>query len=93
MTNVNFFTKKAQGMIWTYGHATANSLEECYDNPSNAKLNAERWCRADMKEHNGYDFRITGHNCMHFSCAYRYEENGIEYLVYRTHANTYRVAL
>ncbi len=93
MKNINSNTKKAHGMIWAYEHADGKSLGDCYVNLSKAKEDAEFWCRSHMVEHGGYDFRITGHSCRHFSCAYRYKENGIEYLVYHTHANVYRVAL
>ena len=93
MRNINTNTKKAQCMIYSYECAKAKSLSDCYVKTSKEKKDAELFCRADMVEHGGYDFRITGHGIQHFSCAYRYEENGIEYLVYHTRANVYRVAL
>ena len=85
MNTTRKHTKKEMGMIWSYENARYYSLNECYKNPSKAKLNAEWAIKHEMIAVNGYDFRITGRNCMVFSCAYRYINNvGDEILVYHT---------
>ena len=77
--------KKEMGMIWAYEHARYFNLNECYKNPSSYKLDAEWHIRHEMVKVDGYDFRITGFNCMVFSCAYRFiNDDGDEILVYHT---------
>ena len=81
--------KKQQGMVWMYENATYNTLDEAYQNPSEAKRRAYRDCLAMCDRMGGYDVRITGKSCMFFSIAWRFENNGEEWLHYETYANGY----
>lgn len=47
-------------------------IYEAYDNPSLAKVRAFQYCLQLCREHDGYDFRIIGHNCMTFSFGFKY---------------------
>lgn len=83
-------TKKQQGMLNAYNHATMKSIHELYKKPSWRKENAEYQIQKYMKECNGYDYRVIGGNCSTFSCAFKYkDDNGKEHLRYYTRYNTY----
>lgn len=83
-------TKKQQGMKWMYDRATANSLNQVYKSCSYAKQRSFDAIRWEMVTNGGYDLRITGHNAMMYSCAYRYKGvDGLEHLRYFTKANTF----
>lgn len=83
-------TKKNQGMLWSYEHATARTIWEAYSRPSYAKVKAyTNDCLKQMQELNGYDGRITGASSHFFSYAFRYLKDGAEHLRYITYANNY----
>ena len=83
-------TKKQKQMLNSYVNSNIRTIYEAYREPSNNKLKAYEYCKADMVAHNGFDFRITGVSSHYFSCAYRYiDTDGNTRLVYHTHANRY----
>lgn len=78
--------------VWMYdNNCQGTNIFDVYDRPSTAKVNAYKYCREDMSNFDGYDFRITGHNCMKFSCAFRYvdKDTGVEKIRYHTADNVY----
>ena len=87
-------TKKNQGMLWSYEHATARTIWDAYERPSRAKEEAYQVdCLGQLKELDGYDGRITGASSHFFSYAFRYMKDGVERLRYITHANNYDFAI
>lgn len=89
-------TKKQEGMLYSYNRSSATELWHVYDNYSRAKENAMDYCRNLQYKLNGYDGRVTGANCFHFTYAFRFEhvneETGAceEWLCYCTYANDYK---
>lgn len=90
---LNLKTKKAQGFIWAYHHARYDSISQAYREPSCYKWQAEKAILREMLEVGGYGYRVTGANCMTFSCAYRYDDEMHEYLVYHTASHAYQIQL
>lgn len=90
-------TKKAQGYLNSYefyrNYYGERTLWDAYRNPSVAKENAYRYCLNLKDEKNGYDGTVCGASCHFFSYAFKYMEDGIEHLMYITHANDYDFAL
>lgn len=87
-------TKKNQGFLWSYEHATARTIWEAYTTPSYKKVKAYTDdCLQQLKELDGYDGRITGASSHFFSYAFRYMKDGVERLRYITHSNNYDFAL
>ena len=71
---------------WMYdNNFQGTNIFDVYEKPSQAKISAYRNCREDMEYHNGFDFRITGHNCMKFSCAFLYPDPETSELRIRYH--------
>lgn len=46
------------------------SLSECYNHYSNAKLNAYRYCVDMCDSLHGFNFAITSYNCMMFTVMF-----------------------
>lgn len=86
-------TKKAQGFLFMYNKSKINNLDQAYKNYSAAKGKAYKLILMQMQCVNGYDFRITGFNCMKFSCAYKFKKKKKEFLVYHTADNEYLIEL
>lgn len=90
-------TQKQQQMINNYEYSIMRygyrGLCDCYKNCSWAKQHAENIILKEMCNNNGYEYTIIGFNSCTFSCAYKYRKNGIEYLVYHTHANKYEIEI
>lgn len=78
-------SKKAMGANWAYNHSKIDDVRKAYENPSDRKVNAFHAIQYEMWILNGHDLRITGANCMHFSCAYVLGDK----LIYHTYANRY----
>ena len=66
-------------------------LREVYGRWSNAKETAMRNCKREYLEDDGYNFRITGHNCDRFTVAWEYvnKETGEVLTKIKTGENTY----
>lgn len=47
------------------------SVYEAYKNPSSAKIEAEEKCLRKCEAEKGWDFKILGHNVLHFTAAWR----------------------
>ena len=76
--------QKQADMFRRYRNSSKTTLHDVYKSWSDAKERAFKYCLQDMKEHNGYDMRITGANGFTFSCAYCIMRDDGEYLVYHT---------
>ena len=75
-------TQEKFAYIWSYNHARYKSLYEAYERPSKTKQEIEEEILAEMREREGYDFRITGRSSNFFSCGFRFMKDGLEYLMY-----------
>ena len=82
-------TQKQADMVRRYRNSNKTTLHDVYKSWSDAKERAFKYCLQDMKEHNGYDMRITGANGFTFSCAYCIMHDDGEYLVYHTPCNRF----
>ena len=84
-------TKKDQALLSAYKNARHHSVYDLYKAPSLAKTRAEQMILAEMRENDGYDYKVIGGNSMTFSCAYKYDTSDGYCLVYHTAYNTYYV--
>ena len=82
-------TKKELGMYHNWLNAEDSSVYEAYERPSYAKVRAEQSIIDEMVSVCGYGYRVTSHNTFNFACAYKYMKDGVERMVYNTHANRY----
>lgn len=83
-------TKKQQIMLRNYNYANDTTIYEAYERPSYYKVRAEQRILDEMRNNNGYDYRICGHNSCTFSCAYQYrDDKQLLHLVYHTAYNRY----
>lgn len=89
MKNVKMTKANEQRLISYERSEGRNDLYQVYTSPSDAKVKAYDWIINEMDELGGWDIRITGSNCMTFSCAYKYNgEDGL-HLRYHTAYNVY----
>lgn len=65
-----YLNQKQEEMFHRYCNSCATSLYDVYESWSDKKDEAYKYCLRDMKEHDGYDMRITGANGFAFSCAF-----------------------
>lgn len=87
-------TQKENIMYANYKRSNMDKLSDLYKNCSYEKSRADYLIREEMKNLNGYDYKIIGGNSMMFSCGYKYkDESGLEHLVYHTRYNRYDIAL
>ena len=82
-------TKKEAYMYARYCDSSDTELRHIYKSWSSSKEYAFARCRIDMQKHDGYDGRITSHNCDVFSYAFRYVGSDGEHLRYHTAYHTY----
>lgn len=78
-------SKKAIGANWAYNRSNIDDIWKAYNEPSIYKERAFNDIWYEMHQLGGHDLRITGANCMHFSCAYVLGEK----LIYHTYAHRY----
>jgi len=93
MEEVKCGSKKAEYLVYNYMNSDKTTLKDCYARPSNAKEKAYFWCKYVMVRSNGYDIRICSYNTQIFTAAFRFMENGIEYLAYITPKHIYKIRL
>lgn len=93
MTELKYGSKKAAALAQNYWNSYYRTLNDCYARPSHAKENADFWCRQKMVEYGGFDYRICSYNCQTFTAAFRFKENGVEYLCYMTAYYNYKIRL
>lgn len=86
-------TQKEMGFINSYNSSTNYRLADVYGSYSQAKFRALCNCEQRMKDLNGYDGKITGANCYHFTYCFLYEEGENTVLNVETVANTYKIIL
>lgn len=74
---INANTKRGQAYINEYnnnGRYHYYSIEQAYNKPSQAKINAWDQCKKWCDEDNGKGIKITGKNCNMFTVMYESEE-------------------
>ena len=75
MTKLKRNTQKARRFIKEYWTSSRYNLDECYNNYSNAKYNAYKYCINKKDKMNGYDGRIISYNTCFFSYAFMTNDN------------------
>ena len=83
-------TKKQMAMVDAYNRTNARALDDVYGSYSAAKKEAYSYCRGLQYKMKGYDGRIPSANSFAFTYAFRYKENGDEYMCYCTSCNDYK---
>lgn len=87
---VHFLTdSRTDGFISNYENSLEPDILSAYGRPSQAKMTAEQVIKQEMDDVGGYGYLITGHNSCTFTCAYRVNYGGADYLVYHTAYNRY----
>lgn len=71
-------------ILENYKKSEYYSLNQKYKSCSFAKIKAEQEILQDMKNLNGYNYKIVGANTSTFSCAFTFEENNKQFLKYFT---------
>lgn len=84
-------SKKGQQLLAKAEIRQGTELRDVYGTWSDKKETAMRDCKREYLEDNGYDFRITGHNCDRFVVAWNYTnpETGEVMTKIKTGTNTY----
>lgn len=90
-TYLNYTTQQAQRFIYRYDKSNKHTIYEAYNSPSTEKVQTFYELVEKMKELGGRDMRITGAGSNYYSCAYLLDEDSDTYLIYETHANTYKM--
>lgn len=85
LQKINKNTQRAQAIIRAWQRSDTCSLWQAYESCSDAKARAYEYCLSLMRELDGSQGRITGHNCFYFSYAFKRGND----LVYITHAGDY----
>ena len=75
-------TKKNAGIVASYNRGGYTELSQCYGRYSTKKSKAWDYCKALCKEKNGNGLKILSRNVYQFTAAFKYEENGKQYLMY-----------
>lgn len=92
MKSINYGTKKAEQIIWTWEHVNKGSIHEAYARPSADKVNsfykiAERAQRTEGYNH---DIKVVGANSFNYSTMYSFtDDKGWTFIVYDTVSNTF----
>lgn len=83
--------KARERFVNAYAWSCKASLFDCYDKPSQAKVEAENECMNKMYAEHGYDFRILSYNTFAFTCGWVMEdpETGVIMLRVETPENSY----
>ena len=75
-------TKRDAGVIESYNRSSYTELSQCYGSYSSKKQNAWNYCKELCMSKNGSGLRILSRNVYQFTAAFKYEENGKQYLMY-----------
>lgn len=86
-------TKKEKIMYENWLVSENYSVRHAYDRPSASKIYAEERIIDEMVKNGGWGYRVTSHNTFNFACAYKYMKDGVECMVYHTHANRYEFTI
>lgn len=70
MEKISIKSKRAQKWLEAYNVSTLNSIEQAYDRPSSAKIEADRKCRERCRRENGYGYRIISAGKLYFTAAW-----------------------
>lgn len=84
-------SKTGQRLLASAERNQGTELRDVYGKWSNKKETAMHNCKREYLEDNGYNFRITGHNCDRFTVAWNYNslETGEVMTKIKTGENTY----
>ena len=77
--------------ISAYNRAPAQTVCDAYKEPSVAKKTVERMILQEMKNCNGWGYKVIYHTCQHFTAGYLYPNpytGEIILRVYRPHYTT-----
>ena len=80
-------TKKQAEIINRYNRSTSYGLRDVYERYSTAKAVAEEDILREMRNRNGYGYKILGAHSCTFSCAYLYDVDNTTFIVYHTAQN------
>ena len=93
-TKINSNTIKGIGFLQSYEHSKFASINQCYESPSKAKIDAEFYCYNKMVSQAGFGFRIMSYNTFSFTCGWLTEsEDGVQTLHVETARNSYIIVL
>ena len=67
-----------------YGHRKVN---DCYKNPSYAKMSAERYIVNEMHSKDGYGYSVISYNTSIFTCGYLFRKD--DELWFAVHTSKY----
>ena len=91
---INVNTIKGTGMLQSYERSKFTSINQCYEKPSKAKIDAEFQCYNKMTRQCGFGFRIMSYNTFSFTCGWLTEnETGLQTLHVETANNSYIIPL
>lgn len=85
--------KTEKALYHIYLNTTCESVFTAYKKPSQHKINIEKNIKFEMCLNNGYNYRITEHNCYFFSCAYVCYFKGKKFLMYHTPTKLYKIVI
>ena len=77
-------TQRDSYIVRNYEQSTAYSLYSVYGTFSQAKANAWEYCRRLCADLNGRGLKVIGANGFQFTAGFKYEKDGVEYLMYIT---------
>lgn len=87
-------TQKEKNFYNNYERSNMYRLSDLYKSCSYEKSRADYLIREEMKNLNGYDYKIISGNSMMFSCGYKYkDQSNLEHLVYHTRYSRYDILL
>ena len=91
-TVINPNTERARRIIRAWEYSDEVDLDDAYGRYSSAKKYAYDYCRELERRFNSYSGRITGHNMMQFTYAFRGDgDDGRKYLIYITKDHDYAI--
>lgn len=70
MNTINQYSKKGKELIQNYWKSTNYRINDCYQRPSSAKLNAEDECIWQMVKEGGRGFKIISYSHFYFTCGW-----------------------
>lgn len=77
-------------VLISHQYAKHNSVYGAYKKPSFNKTWAENLIFNEMRELDGYEYKVLTANCQIFTCAFKYKDkNQQEHMRYYTRDNTY----
>lgn len=92
MIELNYSSAKGRKIFNRASYCIAFTLEEVYNKPSQAKINAYNHCYNEyLKTKNSMGFGICSFNSFQFTCSWIGEVNGENIVRYETANNSYLI--